>query len=111
MENQWRVIYKYMKDRNILNNESPTSFPSFDEAKHILLCSELKQLYVAITRTKQRLWIFENADELSHPLFDYWKQLQTVEVRRLNDLFAREIQVSSSKCQWKLRGTQVDCLL
>ena len=39
------------------------SYPNFSDSKHNLLCSELKQLYVAITRTRQRLWICENTEE------------------------------------------------
>ena len=107
IESQWRVIYKYLKDQNILNEQSAWSFPRFDEAKHRLLCSELKQLYVAITRTKQRLWILEDADEICIPMFDYWKLIQSVEVRKLDDFFVNENKVTSSKHQWKLRGVEV----
>lgn len=42
---------------SIVDPDSPKSFPS-NEAKHKLLCFELKQLYIAITRTRQRLWVF-----------------------------------------------------
>lgn len=107
IERQWRVIYKYMKDENTLNEKSRWLFGRFDEAKHSLMCSELKQLYVAITRTKQRLWILEDADEICEPMFDYWKKLQSVEVGSTDDLLAKEIKVTSSKHQWKLRGIEV----
>ncbi|KAI3945243.1 hypothetical protein MKX01_035004 [Papaver californicum] len=50
------------------------SFPCFSEGKHKILCSELRQLYVAITRTKQRLWVYENIGEFSNPIFDYLKK-------------------------------------
>ncbi|GAY56593.1 hypothetical protein CUMW_173100 [Citrus unshiu] len=53
LKNQWRVVYEYMKEQALLDSTSPRSFPSFNEAKHNVLCSELKQLYVAITRTRQ----------------------------------------------------------
>ncbi|XP_037494080.1 TPR and ankyrin repeat-containing protein 1-like [Jatropha curcas] len=69
LRNKWRVVYEYMKEQNLLDESSPV----FNMAKHNVLCSELKQLYVAITRTRQRLWICENLEELSKPMFDYWK--------------------------------------
>ncbi|GJZ98913.1 UvrD-like helicase, ATP-binding domain, P-loop containing nucleoside triphosphate hydrolase [Tanacetum coccineum] len=69
------------------------SFQTFDEARHSLLCSELKQLYVAITRTRQRLWICENKEELSKPMFDYWKRRGLVQIRKLDDSMAQAMQL------------------
>ncbi|GKE63139.1 TPR and ankyrin repeat-containing protein 1-like protein [Tanacetum coccineum] len=71
--------------------------------KHVVLCSELKQLYVAITRTRQRLWICETTG-FSHPVYDFWKKLSLVEVKHLADSFANEMQVPSSKNEWRSRG-------
>ncbi|EEF38947.1 conserved hypothetical protein [Ricinus communis] len=98
---QWDVIYGYMKEQGLLVPPHPKSFPTFDEGKHTALCFELKQLYVAITRTRQRLWIFEN---VSSPVFNYWLKLQLVHVRELDDKFLEEIQVTSSQEEWKARG-------
>ncbi|KAA8532354.1 hypothetical protein F0562_032391 [Nyssa sinensis] len=106
-KNKWRVIYEYMKERDLLDSNSPPSFPSFNQEKHNLLCSEMKQLYVAITRTKQRLWICENVDELSEPMFHYWKKLSIVQVRQLDDSFAKEMLVASSRDEWKSRGIKL----
>nr|GEZ26078.1 UvrD-like helicase, ATP-binding domain, P-loop containing nucleoside triphosphate hydrolase [Tanacetum cinerariifolium] len=44
LKDQWRVIYRYMKKHNWLDEKLPQSFLPFDEARHSLLCSELKQL-------------------------------------------------------------------
>ncbi|KAJ4710306.1 UvrD-like Helicase, ATP-binding domain, P-loop containing nucleoside triphosphate hydrolase [Melia azedarach] len=107
LKNQWRVIYEYMKEQNLLDSTSPRSFPIFDEAKHNVLCSELKQLYVAITRTRQRLWIWENIEELSKPMFDYWKKKLLVQVRQLDDSLAQAMQVASSPEEWKSRGIKL----
>ncbi|XP_061989826.1 uncharacterized protein LOC133708381 [Rosa rugosa] len=71
LKNQWRFIYDYMKEQDLLDSTLPKRFPSFSESKHNILCSELKQLYVAVTRTRQRLWICENVEDLSKPVFDY----------------------------------------
>ncbi|KAH9698652.1 UvrD-like helicase ATP-binding domain-containing protein [Citrus sinensis] len=107
LKNQWRVVYEYMKEQDLLDSTSPGSFPSFNEVKHNILCSELKQLYVAITRTRQRLWIWENKEEFSKPMFDYWKKRFLVQVRRLDDSLAQAMQVASSPEEWKSRGIKL----
>ncbi|KAI3970373.1 hypothetical protein MKX01_024020 [Papaver californicum] len=56
-----------MKGRNLLDSND-AKFPNFSKEKHQILCSELKQLYDAITRTRQRLWICENIDDFSKPI-------------------------------------------
>ncbi|WOH13225.1 hypothetical protein DCAR_0832734 [Daucus carota subsp. sativus] len=106
LKNQWRVVYEYMKEQDLLNDTS-LSFPSFDTARHNLLSSELKQLYVAITRTRQRLWISESVEDLSKPMFDYWKRKGLVQVRKLDDSLAQAMQVASSSEEWKSRGKKL----
>ncbi|OMO60733.1 hypothetical protein CCACVL1_23909 [Corchorus capsularis] len=102
LKSQWRVVYEYMKEQGLL--DASWSFPTFKQAKHNILCSELKQLYVAITRTRQRLWICENEQELSKPMFNYWKKKCLVQVRKLDDSLAQAMQVASSPEEWKKRG-------
>ncbi|KAJ4972464.1 hypothetical protein NE237_005638 [Protea cynaroides] len=106
LKNQWRVVYEFMKEQDMLDALAP-KFPSFNMAKHNVLCSELKQLYVAITRTRQRLWICENIEALSRPMFDYWKKLCLVQVRQLDGSLAQAMQVASSKDEWRLRGIKL----
>lgn len=89
--------------------ESPPNFPKFSESKHNILCSELKQLYVAVTRTRQRLWICENAD-FSDPMFDLWKKKCIVQVRQLDDSLAQAMQVTSSPEEWRSRGIKVSLI-
>ncbi|XP_021736173.1 uncharacterized protein LOC110717119 [Chenopodium quinoa] len=60
LREQWRIIYEYVEEKLCaLNLET---YPSFTNAKRDVLCYELKQLYVAITRTRQRLWLCEDSD-------------------------------------------------
>ncbi len=94
-----------MKEQDLL--DPGISFPSFNEERHNVLCSELKQLYVAITRTKQRLWMCENLEDLSKPMFDYWKKKGLVQVKQLDDSLAQAMQVASSPEEWKERGIKV----
>ncbi|RZC62630.1 hypothetical protein C5167_024386 [Papaver somniferum] len=106
LKNQWRVVYGYMKQQNLFSSVEQ-KFPSFSKAKHKLLCSELKQLYVAITRTRQRLWICENIDEFSKPMYEYWKEQNLVQVRELDESLAQAMMVASSKEEWLSRGIKL----
>ncbi|XP_035540340.1 uncharacterized protein LOC108992280 isoform X2 [Juglans regia] len=107
LENKWRVIYEYMKEYDLLDSTSPSTFST----KHNVLCSELKQLYVAVTRTRQRLWICESTEEFCKPMFEYWKKKCLVQVRQLDDSLAQAMQVASSSEEWRSRGMKLyhDC--
>lgn len=109
LKNQWRVVYEYMKEQGLLDASCPS--PSFKQAKHNIMCSELKQLYVAITRTRQRLWICENVKDFSELVFNYWKRKCLVHFRELDDSLAQAMQVASSSEEWKSRGYKVCCFL
>ncbi|XP_031107885.1 uncharacterized protein LOC116012480 [Ipomoea triloba] len=104
LRNHWRVVYEYMKQQDLLDSEFHQCFPCFSEARHAILCSELKQLYVAITRTRQRLWIYESVEEFSKPMFDYWMKMCLVEVREVDDCLAQAMRMASTPEQWKSRG-------
>ncbi|MCL7039268.1 hypothetical protein MKW94_007686, partial [Papaver nudicaule] len=106
LKSQWRVVYGYMKEQNLLDSND-AKFPKFIKGKHQILCSELKQLYVAITRTRQRLWIFEKIDDFSKPMFDYWKKLCLVQERALDESLVQAMQVTSSKEEWISRGSKL----
>ncbi|KAK2383852.1 P-loop containing nucleoside triphosphate hydrolase superfamily protein [Trifolium repens] len=108
LQNRWRVIYdEYMNGQDMLEPTESKSFPSFNDSKHNILCSELKQLYVAITRTRQRLWICENTEEYCRPMFDYWKRKCLVEFKELDDSLAQTMKVASSQEEWKSRGKKL----
>ncbi|KAI7748573.1 hypothetical protein M8C21_000112 [Ambrosia artemisiifolia] len=103
-KDRWKVIYGYMKEQDWLDEKLPQSFPNFSESRHGVLCSELKLLYMAITRTRQRLWIYENNEELSKPMFDYWKRRGLVQVRKLDDSVAHSMRVATSPQEWREWG-------
>jgi hypothetical protein len=108
LQNRWRVIYdEYMNEQDMLEPTESKSFPSFNDSKHNILCSELKHLYVAITRTRQRLWICENTEEYCRPMFDYWKRKCLVQFKELDDSLAQAMKVASSPEEWKSRGKKV----
>ncbi|WOL05369.1 hypothetical protein Cni_G14097 [Canna indica] len=89
-------------------NEIDIPFELTDEEKEIVRFPlKLKQLYVAITRTKQRLWICENSDEYSKPMFDYWKKLCLIQVRHLDSSLAQSMKAASSSDDWKQCGIKL----
>ncbi|XP_073028907.1 uncharacterized protein [Primulina eburnea] len=107
LSNQWRVLYEFLKQKDLFDPNFSKSFPCFSHSKHSILCSELKQLYVAITRTRQRLWICENNAEFSKPMLDYWQRFGLVQVRKLDDSLAEGMQRASSPEEWKSQGIKL----
>ncbi|KAL1535324.1 hypothetical protein AAHA92_28118 [Salvia divinorum] len=107
LSNQWRVVYGFLNEKDLLSGDSGKSFPSFSQSKHNLLCSELKQLYVAITRTRQRLWICENDVEVSKPMLDYWRKLSLVQVKKIDDSLAVAMQRASTPKEWQSQGIKL----
>lgn len=105
LKEQWRIIYEYMEKQLCLSISE--TYPSFTNARHDILCYELKQLYVAITRTRQRLWICEDTDGIISPMADYWQKLNLIQSEKLDDLFARSMIVASSLEDWRSRGMKV----
>ncbi|CAI5459961.1 unnamed protein product [Closterium sp. Yama58-4] len=75
--------------------------------RHNLLCSELKQLYVVLTRARQRLWIYEEDEAARQPAMDLWEAMGLVVVRPLtNDLIA-SMHTESSPEKWHKRGLEM----
>ncbi|CAI2185426.1 13549_t:CDS:2 [Funneliformis geosporum] len=64
---KWRVILSALDDYD-------GGIQTFSHEKHYILSSELKHLYVAITRVRERLLIFDEDAELSEPIRTYWKE-------------------------------------
>ena len=69
------LLYDFFKDsptstadwRVILNRVEPMdrgsiAAPQFDELRHTGVCSELKFLYVGLTRARNQLWIWDSSD-------------------------------------------------
>ena len=52
----------------------------FSHEKHYILSSELKHLYVAVTRARQHIWICDDDPEHSMPIREYWEQHGLIKV-------------------------------
>ncbi|CAI5459945.1 unnamed protein product [Closterium sp. Yama58-4] len=91
---------------------TPSLFPpllhlSPSHRRHNLLCSELKQLYVVLTRARQRLWIYEEDEAARQPAMELWEAMGLVVVRPLtNDLIA-SMHTESSPEKWHKRGFEM----
>ncbi|EGN93944.1 hypothetical protein SERLA73DRAFT_78326 [Serpula lacrymans var. lacrymans S7.3] len=70
---QFRVLL------NSLEENLSISAPRFDELRHAGVCSELKFLYVAITRARNNLWIVDSSVK-AEPMKVIWKTLDLVEI-------------------------------
>ncbi|CAI5518321.1 unnamed protein product [Closterium sp. Naga37s-1] len=73
--------------------------------RHWSLCSELKQLYVAITRAKQKLWVLEErgAGERT-PMGDLWAAMGIVAVKEEREVCPESVKRVSSEKDWKALG-------
>ncbi|KAI5075691.1 hypothetical protein GOP47_0009767 [Adiantum capillus-veneris] len=109
LQSNWRVIYDYMYKNNLMTAHDPTkrSYPEFDVHKHSLLCSELKHIYVAVTRAKQRLWIYEESDNFFQPIIDYWMCQELLETKLLDVTFISQMAAQSTPDEWRKRGFEV----
>ncbi|KAM5542265.1 hypothetical protein V8D89_004138, partial [Ganoderma adspersum] len=86
---QWRVL---------LNSVPGCEAPAFDDGRHGGVCRELKNLYVAVTRARQNLWITD-CSEKAHPLRRIWADRELVEEHR-RDMPMPTLAVSSGKEEW-----------
>lgn len=71
-------MYEYA-DRIYLNKQTFRNNGSFQK-EYGALCTELKQLYVCITRPKKRLIIYDQDPTARENLLSYWKRLDAVEL-------------------------------
>ncbi|GAQ79821.1 tRNA-splicing endonuclease positive effector [Klebsormidium nitens] len=109
---KWRVVYNYLN--NVRPSSAHSEFPSpelacppFDPVRHHLLCSELKQLYVVLTRARQRLWVFDESPELRRPMLDFWTGGSSlVQLLPLTPELVASFQSRSTPEEWARRGRQ-----
>lgn len=91
-ESQWRVL------QNMLDEDSKQA-PIFDTVKHSVILTELRHLYVAVTRARNRLWIFDTSDRIK-PLKRLLSNKGLVRLCRPGDELPG-MAVASSQGQWR----------
>ena len=81
-----------------------------------LLWSELKHLYVAVTRAKNRLFIYDSEDKNKEAVYDYWKTLDLVDVcvkgqeyehPSLKKAFETSHNEEETKEMWRVMGIKL----
>ncbi|TFK22063.1 hypothetical protein FA15DRAFT_623047 [Coprinopsis marcescibilis] len=94
---QWRVVLNLVEgDRKAANT------PRFDEARHAGVCSELKFLYVAITRARKNLWIVDCSDK-AEPVKTLWTSRGYIQ-NCTPGTEVPHLAVSSSPEEWEKTG-------
>ena len=99
-----------------LQESAERGFSSFDAAKHATLCSDLKHLYVAITRARVRLAIIESSGKAAQPfkeLMNSPSSLPLLEVTSVDDpgfsdkIKALQTQRSNDPSRWRVLGDEM----
>ncbi|KAF0550861.1 p-loop containing nucleoside triphosphate hydrolase protein [Gigaspora margarita] len=80
---------------------------AFSYERHYILSSELKHLYVAVTRAREHIWIFDENSELSNPIWEYWDHRGLIKVKRNGDGTPfPNLAKKSSVFEWNKKGRQ-----
>lgn len=73
------MLYSLLPDDHAVPSEHMTRAVPFDLHQHLLLCDELKRLYVALTRARKRCFLFDSSIERRQPAFDYFSAMGVAE--------------------------------
>ncbi|CAE6459263.1 unnamed protein product, partial [Rhizoctonia solani] len=95
-ESTWRVILQGLRATNI----GPV--PRFDEIRHAVICTELKNLYVGLTRARNHCWIWD-VSEKAEPMKLFWKKQDLIKECGPNDPMP-QLSVSSTEADWAKSG-------
>ncbi|KAF8261742.1 hypothetical protein EI94DRAFT_1745299 [Lactarius quietus] len=90
----WRVVLNAIERAR--REKIPA--PNFDENRHAGVCSELKFLYVAITRARKNLWVVDRS-ETAEPMRIYWSSGDLVQ-NCTPGADVPQLAVSSSPEEW-----------
>ncbi|KAF8594569.1 hypothetical protein BDV93DRAFT_549191 [Ceratobasidium sp. AG-I] len=92
----WRVIL------HGLNGVNLGPVPRFDEIRHAGICTELKNLYVGLTRARNHCWIWEESDK-GEPMKMFWNKQNLITLCGPEDPMP-QLGASSSEAEWAKSG-------
>ncbi|CAE6535633.1 unnamed protein product [Rhizoctonia solani] len=92
----WRVILHGLEGTRL----GPV--PRFDEIRHAVICTELKNLYVGLTRARNHCWIWDVSDK-AEPMKLFWQQKGLITLCGPEDKMP-QLSVSSSEADWAKSG-------
>ncbi|KAI6137060.1 hypothetical protein F5141DRAFT_1209364 [Pisolithus sp. B1] len=77
---RWRVVLAAIDGVVGGHNRSQLHVPTFerDESRYAAICSELKLLYVGLTRARKRLWIVDKSDK-AEPMKLFWSSRSQIQ--------------------------------
>ena len=101
---EWRVLNTLALEPGA---PQPGRGTAFDETQDRLLCEELKQLYVALTRARKRCFLFDEDMDVRQPLFDYLHRCGVAENGLEQQQGATTTKAAvSTAADWRARGQE-----
>ena len=100
---EWMVLYSKGMQRDEVSESARAR--EFDDHEHLLLCEELKQLYVALTRARKRCFLFDQSATKREAAFKYLTRIGVAE----SGLEAQQLALASTAArstpeEWVHRG-------
>ncbi|CAE6529326.1 unnamed protein product [Rhizoctonia solani] len=92
----WRIVL------NGLDSSKYHPLPQFEEVRHAVICTELKNLYVGLTRARNHCWILD-VSERAEPMKMFWAERKLIEQCGPGDPIP-QLSAFSSKSEWEERG-------
>ncbi|CAE6431349.1 unnamed protein product [Rhizoctonia solani] len=92
----WRVILHGLDGARL------GPIPRFDEVRHAVICTELKNLYVGLTRARNHCWVWDVSDK-AEPMKFFWQEKGLINLCGPDDPMP-QLSVSSSEADWAKSG-------
>ncbi|KAI6165390.1 hypothetical protein EDD17DRAFT_225914 [Pisolithus thermaeus] len=101
---RWRVVLAAIDGVNESHNPSQLQAPCFerDESRYAGVCSELKLLYVGITRARKNMWIVDKSDK-AEPMRIFWTSRSLIQ-NCTPETDVPHLAVSSTPEEWADSG-------
>ncbi|KAH7337929.1 hypothetical protein B0J17DRAFT_405385 [Rhizoctonia solani] len=93
----WRIVL------HGLNSRKYHPLPQFEEVRHAVICSELKNLYVGLTRARNHCWILDVSERAEPMKQIFWTERNLIGQCGPGDPIP-QLSASSSKSEWEERG-------
>ncbi|KAG8969177.1 hypothetical protein FRC03_004130 [Tulasnella sp. 419] len=104
----WRTVLEESENwrghTQDVHSQHPNS-QNTNKSRHAILERELKTLYVAVTRARKHLWIWDLSDK-AKPMKDLWFSKEFIEERDLEDLTSLLDNGTSTPEEWRRKGQQ-----
>ncbi|KAJ4460254.1 hypothetical protein PAPYR_3651 [Paratrimastix pyriformis] len=86
---------------------SQQSAGSFEGHRYHLLCSELKQLYTAVSRARRRVFVFDADVARRRPVLEWWASEGIAQWTDPKLGTAADVATKSTPAQWRERGLEL----